>query len=129
MHFSTAELACKDCGKCLLDPQLIPALEELRALGPEPIYVDDGYRCPEHNAAAGGVSDSQHVLGKAADIRIGALTLQEMYDRAIQVPAFFNGGIGVYDGTPFIHVDTRKGKARWARVRGVYLSIEQLITL
>jgi uncharacterized protein YcbK (DUF882 family) len=104
-------------------------LEALRALGPEPIFVDDGYRCPEHNKSVGGVSASQHTLGKAADIRIGTLGLQDMYDRAIQVPAFLNGGIGVYsDATlPFAHVDIRDGKARWARVNGVYVGIEQLI--
>ena len=100
--------------------------EALRALGAEPILVDDGYRCPEHNAAVGGVNDSQHTEGKAADIRIEGLTLQQMYDRAKSIPAFLNGGIGVYDGG-FIHVDIRNGKARWSRVRGVYLGIDQLV--
>lgn len=125
-HFSTSEMQCHDCGECVLDPGLIPALEQLRALGPEPILVDDGYRCPEHNAAVGGVNGSQHTEGKAADIRIEGLNLQQMYDRAKSIPAFLNGGIGVYDGG-FIHVDIREGKARWARIRGVYLGIDQLV--
>ncbi len=127
-HFSIAEFACHDCGRCSIDGTFLAALEQLRSLGPEPIDIDDGYRCPEHNAAVGGVSDSQHILGKAADIRIVGLSLQQMYDRAVQVPEFLNGGIGIYDGG-FIHVDNRNGKARWARVRGDYVGIEALVTV
>lgn len=126
-HFSRSELQCHDCGKCVIDPGLLEALEALRSLGPEPILIDDAYRCPEHNAAVGGVNDSQHTEGKAADLRIEGLNLQQMYARAKTVPAFLAGGIGVYDGG-FIHVDVRDGKARWARVRGVYLGIGELVT-
>ena len=127
-HFSTSELCCHDCGRCSVSGRLLAALEELRAMGPEPIVVDDGYRCPEHNASVGGVQDSQHILGTAADIRILGLSVQAMYDRAKQVPEFAAGGIGVYD-TGFIHVDVRDGKARWSRVRGVYLGLDQLVTV
>jgi uncharacterized protein YcbK (DUF882 family) len=123
-HFSTRELACHDCERCLVTGKLLAALEALRALGPEPIDVDDGYRCPEHNTDVGGVSGSQHTHGTAADIRIVGLSLQQMYDRAKSVPDFANGGIGVYpDGVPFIHVDVRLGRARWCRKGGVYLDI------
>lgn len=124
-HFSVSELCCHDCQRCSVTGQLLIALEALRALGPEPIIVDDGYRCPEHNKEVGGVSGSQHQLGTAADIRIQGLTLQQMYDRAKSIPDFANGGIGVYDGVPFIHVDVRDGKARWGRVKGEYVGIEQ----
>lgn len=126
-HFSTSEFACKDCGRCKIVSELIDALEALRSLGPEPIIVDDGYRCPEHNASVGGVKSSQHLLGKAADIRIEGLSLQDMYERAIRIPAFRDGGIGVYD-SGFIHVDVRdNGEARWSRVRGKYTGIDQLV--
>jgi uncharacterized protein YcbK (DUF882 family) len=128
-HFSTSEMACHDCGRMVLDPGLIPALEALRSLGPEPIIVDDAYRCPEHNSSVGGVQDSQHIYGKAADIQIVGLTLQQMYDRAIQIPAFANGGIGVYSRPNFMHVDIRDGIARWARVDGEYVGIDQLVTV
>jgi zinc D-Ala-D-Ala carboxypeptidase len=33
--------------------------------------VTSGYRCPQLNRAVGGVSNSQHVLGQAADITAG----------------------------------------------------------
>jgi uncharacterized protein YcbK (DUF882 family) len=127
-HFSSDELRCPDCGRCRVSGRLIAALEELRALGPEPITVLSGYRCPEHNSAVGGVGKSQHVLGAAADVRIGALSLQAQYDRAAQVLEFQTGGIGVYD-TNFIHVDVREDgrPARWARVNGEYVGINQLV--
>lgn len=125
-HFSTAELACKDCGSCVLDPGLVPALEKLRSAGGDlPILVDCGYRCPLHNAAVGGVKNSTHLEGKAADIKLPGKTLQEMYDLAVGVGVF--GGIGVYD-TNFIHVDVRTERARWARVKGVYVAVTELVT-
>ena len=127
-HFSKSELCCKDCGRCIIAKDLVDALEELRALGPEPIEVHDGYRCPEHNASVGGVKNSQHLEGKAADIEIRGLTLQQQYDRAMQIPAFRNGGIGVYD-SGFIHVDVRNEEARWARVRGKYVGLTELVTI
>lgn len=126
-HFKRSELCCPCCGDCELNAALVPALEALRALGPEPISIHDGYRCAKHNAEVGGVPHSEHPLGKAADLVIAGLSLQQMYDRAKQVPAFLAGGIGVYDGN-FIHVDVRVGKARWARRRGVYISLSALVT-
>lgn len=126
-HFSTRELACPHCGEAKVTPTLVEALEKLRSQGPEPIIIHDGYRCAQHNASVGGVKDSQHELGTAADLDIPGLTLQQMYDRAKQVPEFAGGGIGVYDGN-FIHVDVRSGKARWARKNGVYLALDVLVT-
>ena len=122
-HFSTAELQCHCCGRCKIDGKLVDALENLRALGPEPIIVNDAYRCEEQNKKVGGVSKSEHMLGTAADIRIAGLSVKQMYERAEIVGAFANGGVGIYDGG-FIHVDVRDRKARWARVNGKYTSIE-----
>ena len=35
-----------------------------------PIFISSGFRCPELNALVKGVSNSQHMLGEAADITI-----------------------------------------------------------
>ena len=48
----------------LVDNILDPARESLG----EPIYANSGYRCEELNRILGGVSNSQHRLGEAADI-------------------------------------------------------------
>ncbi len=125
-HFSKSELACRCCGELTLDPSLLDALEQLRALAGKPVQVHAGYRCREHNQEVGGVTDSEHTRGLAADVAIPGLTLQQMYELALQVPAFREGGIGVYDGD-FVHVDVRKHRARWARVRGQYVGIQHLV--
>jgi zinc D-Ala-D-Ala carboxypeptidase len=125
-HFSRAELACHCCGELKLEPRLIDALEKLRSLAGKAIVVHDGYRCPAHNQEVGGVSDSEHTLGMAADVEIPGLSLRQMYDLALQVPEFAQGGIGAYDGG-FLHVDVRQHMARWARVRGQYVGIQYLI--
>lgn len=126
-HFSLREFFCPDCDRATISRELLNALELLRAQGPEPIIVLSGYRCPQHNSGIGGAGKSQHVTGKAADIRIEGLTLLDMYDRALKVPAFFEGGIGLYEEN-FIHVDVRiHGKGRWARVSGQYVPISRLI--
>lgn len=128
-HFSRNEMACHCCGRLVLDPRLLPALERLRELADAVIVVHDAYRCPQHNAGVGGVHHSQHELGAAADITIEGNTLQEMYDLAKRVPAFAGGGIGCYDTPPRLHVDVRRGAARWG-VTGpneIQVSIERLV--
>ena len=62
-----------------------------------PIVVNSGYRCNVHNAAVGGVANSQHMRGEAADIRCKDLRklediLTEMgkYDQLIIYPGFIH---------------------------------------
>lgn len=57
-------------------PELIPNLQKLceQVLEPlrqhvnEPVRISSGYRCAELNRAVGGVKNSQHTQGEAADI-------------------------------------------------------------
>lgn len=44
-------------------------LDPLRDAWGEPIIVTSGFRSPRLNALVGGASNSQHMLGQAADIR------------------------------------------------------------
>lgn len=125
-HFSKAELACRCCGELIIDQRLIDALEELRSLAGREILIYDGYRCLAHNQEVGGVTDSEHTRGMAADVGIPGLSLQHMYELALQVPTFAEGGIGVYDGG-FLHLEVRPYAARWARVRGQYVGIQYLV--
>lgn len=50
--------------RALVEAVLDPARERLG----KPITVNSGYRCPLHNAAVGGVANSQHMRGEAADV-------------------------------------------------------------
>lgn len=46
-------------------------LDKARDAWGKPIIVNSGYRCPRLNKVVGGVSNSQHVTGEAADITTG----------------------------------------------------------
>ena len=46
-------------------------LEPLRMAMNEPIPISSGFRCERLNRAVGGVSNSQHTKGQAADLCIG----------------------------------------------------------
>ena len=125
-HFSDKELACKHCGENLCTDELKEALDQYREIVGKPVIVHDAYRCYVHNAGVSLVNKSQHPMGMAADIEVPGLTLQEMYDAALKVDAFKYGGIGVYDKN-FIHVDVRRGIARWSFVGTKEGSLDLLV--
>lgn len=67
-HFKLQEFACT-CGVAKVDRDLVVALEKIRAkLYPKGLSIVSGYRCVARNRAVGGVWNSAHLLGKAADI-------------------------------------------------------------
>ena len=110
-HFSKKEFACKcGCGFADPDPELVSKLERLRELcGNKPLHINSACRCEKHNKAVGGSPKSQHLLGKAADVRkLLGMSIDEMARKAEQ--AGFTG-IGRYDS--FIHVDVREQRSRW----------------
>lgn len=49
-------------------------LEPLRTALDKPIIINSGYRCKELNKAVGGVPDSHHLQGLAADINFSSET-------------------------------------------------------
>jgi len=55
---------------CALCALVHHVLQPLRDAMQEPIKIGSGYRCPQLNKAVGGVSNSQHVKGEAADLCI-----------------------------------------------------------
>ena len=104
-YFSLDEFRCKHCGKLPqkgMSPVLVAKLEHLRDKIGQPIYVSSGYRCPYHNVEVGGVPNSQHIYGTAADIYCEDMTISQLV-RFVEEIGF--DGIGVYDN--FVHVDCR----------------------
>ena len=68
-HFKVNEFACKcGCGKNDIDQRVMDMAETIRLALGVPVRVNSGCRCPAHNAKSGGVKNSKHVLGKAADL-------------------------------------------------------------
>ncbi len=67
-HFRRREFECPCCGGLRLSPELIRRLEALRAAWGRPVRITSGYRCAPHNRAVGGVPNSRHLRGRAADL-------------------------------------------------------------
>jgi len=118
-HFGWNEFMSKD-GSPMPDEyksnilELANNLEVLRTVVGRPIRVVSGYRSPSHNKSVGGKSNSQHLLGKAADIKISGMSSQEvssLIEKLINDGNMKQGGIGVYP--TFVHYDIRDTKARW----------------
>ena len=116
-YFKKAEFKCKCGGKyCTgypaeIDMDMVKICDEIRKRIGKPITVNSGIRCKQHNANVGGVSNSQHVCGTAADLqKPSGVTPAKMAAIAEEIMGN-TGGIGIYSWG--IHVDTRKTKSRW----------------
>jgi len=80
----------------------------------KPIKINSSYRCIEHNKKIKGSVNSQHILGKAADIKVKGYStknLASLIEELIYGGHILQGGLGVYN--TFVHYDIRKTKARW----------------
>lgn len=115
-HFRLAEFASRDgADKVLVDDALVELLETIRASAGGAVTINSAYRSPAHNAAVGGVSSSQHLYGRAADIVVaGASPL--LVGQIAEYYLDRRGGIGVYQ--TFTHVDTRAIRSRWDQRSG-----------
>lgn len=70
-YFKVREFQSKDgYPTVLIDDNLVDLLDQIREYFGKPVVITSGYRTKSHNAAVGGVSNSQHTLGKAADIQV-----------------------------------------------------------
>ena len=110
-HFSRYEFACKcGCGYDTVDAELITVLEDVRAYYDRPVTINSGCRCEKHNGNIGGGKKSQHLTGRAADIRVKGIDPAVVY-RYLELKYIGKYGIGGY--REFTHIDTRRKKARW----------------
>lgn len=99
--FEEREFACKCCGQlpssvranivALVDNVLDPAREQFGG----PLAINSGYRCQKYNQEVGGVANSQHMKGEAADVRCSdnrrlarGIVEQGLFDQLILYPTF-----------------------------------------
>jgi uncharacterized protein YcbK (DUF882 family) len=89
-----------------MDSGFLTKLEEARAIAGIPFRITSGYRSKEHNEQVGGVPNSSHLKGVAADIAVSSGN-----ERYIILNALIRAGfkrIGV--AKTFIHCDTDDSK-------------------
>ena len=100
----------------VVDPELLDLIhdvrESLRSGGT--FEVVSAYRSPKTNemlrARSGGVArSSQHVLGKAIDVRLRGVETDRLRDAALEL---HRGGVGYYQQSDFVHIDTGRVR-RW----------------
>jgi uncharacterized protein YcbK (DUF882 family) len=83
------------------------AFERIRSLYGKPITVVSAYRTESHNRKIGGARHSQHLQGRALDIKPPkGIKISQFYnDIKNHASEFGIGGIGRYN--TFVHIDVR----------------------
>lgn len=109
--FRLDEFQCPCCKKVMFHPLLLQKLELLREQIAKPVIITSGFRCPSYNQEVGGVKNSYHLLGMAADIHVPGVSLACVLTLAEEIGF---KGIGIYPARNFLHLDIRPTKqARW----------------
>ena len=118
-NFSVSEFRCRDGSGVPDELQdnvqlLADNLQVVRDLLGKPIRIISGYRSPAYNLKIDGARRSQHMLAKAADIKVAGMTPTEVkavIEGLIAEGKMEKGGIGLYQ--TFTHYDVRGRNARW----------------
>ena len=116
--FQVRELRCRDgTDTVMVDEVLTVVLQCIREHFGKAVTITSGYRTAAHNAVVGGAKSSQHLLGRAADIRVQGVSVEDVAAYAESLMPDW-GGVGRYPvkagrATGWVHVDTRADKARW----------------
>ena len=108
-HWTREEFRCHCGGKyCNGFPEepditLVSLLEMVRRYYNAPAICSSGVRCPEHNANVGGVANSKHLSGKAADFMVLGVSGQELLKFVQALPD--TNYAYIIDNGPYVHVD------------------------
>ena len=115
-NFRASEFLCKGAGCCTqgqIDEKLVEILQKIRTHFGKPVHISSAYRCPAWNKQVGGVNNSYHCSGQAADIKVEDTAPAEVAKFAESMGV---KGIGLYETDAdghFVHVDTRATKSYW----------------
>ena len=110
-NFRVKEFACTDgSDPIFIDSDLVTILQKIRTHFGKSVTITSAYRTPGKNKAVGGTTYSQHLYGKACDIKVKGVSPKKVAAYA-ETLLKNKGGIGTY--STFTHIDTRTTKARW----------------
>ena len=110
-NFKVKEFACTDgSDPIFIDTELVNVLQKIRTHFGKSVTITSAYRTPTKNKAVGGETYSQHLYGKAADIKVNGITPKKVAAYAEKLLPK-SGGIGIYKN--FTHIDVRASKSRW----------------
>jgi uncharacterized protein YcbK (DUF882 family) len=98
-----------------IDPKLLDILHHLQKQtgGKGPYEIISAYRSPQtnemlRNNSSGVAQGSLHMEGRAMDVRLRGVETRQLREAALDLQA---GGVGYYQRSDFIHVDT--GRVRF----------------
>ena len=110
-YFNLSEFSCPCCNRVMLHPKILIKLIGLRKILERPVYITSGYRCSKYNHQIGGVPNSYHCIGLAADIKVKDINLITLLEICENIDF---AGIGLYEKKNFLHLDVRPTKrTRW----------------
>ncbi len=110
-NFRVREFACTDgSDPIFIDSDLVNVLQKVRNHFGKAVTITSAYRTPTKNKACGGALYSQHLYGRAADIKISGVSPAKVAAYA-ETLLKDKGGIGIY--STFTHIDVRSTKSRW----------------
>jgi uncharacterized protein YcbK (DUF882 family) len=96
--------------------ELAKNLQVLRDEVKKPIKITSGFRDPSFNKKIGGATQSRHITGEAADLKIEGYTPKQVaaiIEKLIAAGKMKQGGLGIY--STWIHYDVRGTAARWTK--------------
>lgn len=112
-NFRVREFACKDGSDAVLvAPRLVMVLQSIRDHFGAGVNITSGYRTPQYNQKVGGVENSQHCYGTAADITVNGVSVEKVAAYARKIMPDW-GGVATYQKQGFVHVDVRETRSDW----------------
>ncbi len=122
-NFTAGEFARsgnKEFSKARIDPELVKCLQKIRNHVKKPVIINSGYRSYLYNKKIyedknQKPTQSRHISGQAADIRIKGMTGLEIAKAALKA---YGTNIGVGIGGNYAHIDVRGKYASWTYFKG-----------
>jgi len=82
-NFKREEFECHEHGECIMHPQFMNLLQEIRENYGKPMIISSGYRCRNHSLEIIKDKPGEHTYGLAADILVHGRDAIELLYQAL----------------------------------------------